>query len=60
MRVARFLARNWRPRQGTLQRPVLGPVVPALPDAWGAETRSGGELVFVDEAAEEVAPAQGR
>jgi hypothetical protein len=26
---------------------------------WGAETRSGGELVFVDEAAEEVAPAQG-
>jgi hypothetical protein len=27
---------------------------------WGAETRSGGELVFVDEAAEEVAPAQGR
>jgi hypothetical protein len=27
--------------------------------AWGAETRSGGELVLVDEAAEKVAPAQG-
>jgi len=28
--------------------------------SWGVETRSGGELVFVDGAAEEVAPAQGR
>jgi hypothetical protein len=30
-----------------------------LSDPWGAETRSGGEFVFVDEAAEEVAPAHG-
>jgi dienelactone hydrolase len=34
-------------------------VAQGLDNAWGTETRSGGELVFSDEAAEEVAPAQG-
>jgi putative transposase len=53
-----------RPKLGMTDRALLAAAAVHLPrpqrSPWGAETRSGGELVFVDEAAEEVASAQGR